>query len=133
MNEQRNQGSPCLLLACAVRCQGCGGLVKPDIVFFGEALPEAFFERVQQDMPACDLLIVLGTSLMVQPFAMLPGQSQLVYVVYCLFCGYFMYSFLRSATDKLLVLRGLVSCKELEVGCVHTAISASTLCRTASA
>ena len=46
-----------------------GGLVKPDIVFFGENLPRRFFERTAADLPACDLLVVMGTSLVVQPFA----------------------------------------------------------------
>ena len=47
------------------------GVVKPDIVFFGQALPPDFFGQVQADLPACDLLIVMGTSLVVQPFASL--------------------------------------------------------------
>ncbi|GAA6063479.1 hypothetical protein JCM10212_000995 [Sporobolomyces blumeae] len=42
-------------------------LVKPDIVFFGEGLPDKFFERLP-DFDKCDLLIVLGTSLSVGPF-----------------------------------------------------------------
>jgi len=46
-----------------------GGLVKPDIVFFGEALPAHFFPSVQEDFPECDLLLVIGTSLAVMPFA----------------------------------------------------------------
>lgn len=50
----------------------CNGLVKPDIVFFGEALPSSFFEN--RDLPEqADLCIVMGTSLSVQPFASLPG------------------------------------------------------------
>jgi NAD-dependent histone deacetylase SIR2 len=49
----------------------CNGLVKPDIVFFGEALPEAFHQN--RHIPAmADLVIVMGTSLSVQPFASLP-------------------------------------------------------------
>lgn len=46
-----------------------GGLVKPRIVFFGEELPSRFFELSERDLPVCDLLIVLGTSLVVHPFA----------------------------------------------------------------
>ncbi|KAE8225075.1 hypothetical protein CF319_g2105 [Tilletia indica] len=49
---------------------GKGGLVKPDIVFFGEALPKRFFSLID-DFQKADLLIVLGTSLKVQPFASL--------------------------------------------------------------
>lgn len=55
------------------RCvkQRCNGLVKPDIVFFGEALPESFHRN--RALPAsADLAIVMGTSLTVQPFASLP-------------------------------------------------------------
>ena len=43
----------------------CGGIVKPDIVFFGEALPKRFFQYFF-DFPRADLLIVMGTSLEVQ-------------------------------------------------------------------
>lgn len=49
----------------------CNGLVKPDIVFFGEQLPSSFFEA--RDLPSeADLAIVMGTSLSVHPFASLP-------------------------------------------------------------
>lgn len=51
-----------------------GGLVKPSIVFFGESLPSRFFELPGEDFPECDLLIVMGTSLAVQPFASLVGM-----------------------------------------------------------
>jgi NAD+-dependent protein deacetylase SIR2 len=56
---------------CCIR-KSCNGLVKPDIVFFGEALPEAFHRN--RSLPAkADLAIILGTSLTVQPFASLPS------------------------------------------------------------
>lgn len=54
------------------RCDSCNGLVKPDIVFFGEALPPAFHEARQTLPQQADLCIVMGTSLTVQPFASLP-------------------------------------------------------------
>ncbi len=47
----------------------CGGYIKPDIVFFGEALPSIFFDAQDDDFETCDLLIVMGTSLSVRPFA----------------------------------------------------------------
>ncbi|KAL8799607.1 MAG: hypothetical protein Q9182_005758 [Xanthomendoza sp. 2 TL-2023] len=51
----------------------CEGLVKPDIVFFGEALPEEFHRN--RGLPgSADLAIIMGTSLTVQPFASLPGS-----------------------------------------------------------
>jgi NAD-dependent histone deacetylase SIR2 len=52
----------------------CGGLVKPDIVFFGEALPTEFFMN-RGLVSEADLVIVLGTSLTVQPFASLPSMA----------------------------------------------------------
>ncbi|KAK4574137.1 Sir2 histone deacetylase Hst2 [Recurvomyces mirabilis] len=57
------------------RCHECKGLVKPEIVFFGEQLPAAFFHNrhLPQDS---DLCIVMGTSLTVQPFASLPEMTR---------------------------------------------------------
>ena len=49
----------------------CGGPVKPDIVFFGENLPHKFLEILPTLNPkndACDLLLVIGTALAVNPF-----------------------------------------------------------------
>lgn len=53
------------------KCTKCSSLVKPDIVFFGEELPNRFYSLTSSDFPKCDLLIVMGTSLVVQPFASL--------------------------------------------------------------
>ncbi len=53
------------------RC-GCGGVFKPDITFFGEALPEEAFMRSQELAMRADVMIVLGTSLTVFPAAGLP-------------------------------------------------------------
>lgn len=53
------------------RCLKCNGVVKPDIVFFGENLPEKFYQLPHKDFKQCDLLIIMGTSLEVQPFASL--------------------------------------------------------------
>ena len=51
-----------------IKCQACGHYtVKPAIVLFRSKLPEEFFDRVLQDIPNVDLLIVIGTSLAVAP------------------------------------------------------------------
>ena len=52
-------------------CDSCTGdnVIKPDIVFFGEDLPRRFKELAEVDFEDCDLLVVMGTSLKVQPFA----------------------------------------------------------------
>ncbi|XP_013142158.1 PREDICTED: NAD-dependent protein deacetylase sirtuin-2-like, partial [Papilio polytes] len=52
-------------------CTECPGIIKPDIVFFGESLPERFQTCLQEDFQKCDLLIIMGSSLEVQPFASL--------------------------------------------------------------
>ena len=56
-----------------MRCEQCEEYVKPDIVFFGENLPVRFgkLAKVDFNRENCDLLIVMGTSLQVQPFARL--------------------------------------------------------------
>lgn len=53
-----------------VKCSRCGGVVKPDVVFFGEAVRD--FERAEALARAADLFLVLGSSLEVHPAAMLP-------------------------------------------------------------
>ncbi len=50
----------------------CGGVFKPDITFFGEALPEAAFMAAREAALKADLMLVLGTSLTVFPAAGLP-------------------------------------------------------------
>ncbi|KAF7314631.1 NAD-dependent protein deacetylase [Mycena kentingensis (nom. inval.)] len=58
------------------RCEraGCGGLIKPDIVFFGENLPDEFLRAIPMVAQA-DLLIVMGTSMTVHPFAGLAERT----------------------------------------------------------
>ncbi|KAI2472227.1 NAD-dependent deacetylase sirtuin-2 [Annulohypoxylon bovei var. microspora] len=53
----------------------CKGLVKPDIVFFGEQLPETFYNNINVTATA-DLVLVMGTSLLVHPFAGLPRNAR---------------------------------------------------------
>lgn len=47
-------------------------ILKPDIVFFGESLPEEF-QQFELDKDECDLLIVMGSSLIVRPVAIIPN------------------------------------------------------------
>ncbi|RPD62313.1 NAD-dependent deacetylase sirtuin-2 [Lentinus tigrinus ALCF2SS1-6] len=59
-----------------VRCdnESCAGLVKPDIVFFGESFPELLSQSIPK-IGTADLLFVIGTSLTVQPFAKLASMA----------------------------------------------------------
>lgn len=50
------------------------GIMKPDITFFGEALPSGFFDRLQrEDREKVDLIIVMGTSMKVAPVSEIPN------------------------------------------------------------
>ncbi|KAK7151955.1 hypothetical protein R3I94_008329 [Phoxinus phoxinus] len=51
-------------------CTFCAGAVKPNVVFFGEDLPEKYFQHAE-DFPKADLLMIMGTSLKIEPFASL--------------------------------------------------------------
>ena len=53
------------------RCT-CGGIYRPDCVFFGEMIPSAALARSQALAAACDVMLVVGTSAMVQPAAFMP-------------------------------------------------------------
>eukprot|EP00871_Galdieria_phlegrea_P003354 jgi/Galph1/4019/GphlegSOOS_G2657.1 len=55
-------------------CDNCGGLIKPDVVFFGEGLPQRFFTHSSYDMRRADLLLIIGTSLIVMPVAAMPDM-----------------------------------------------------------
>ncbi|TMS37414.1 hypothetical protein L596_004349 [Steinernema carpocapsae] len=50
------------------------GVVKPDIVFFGEGLPRHFHSSVDEDKEVADLLIVMGSSMKVQPVGLIPNH-----------------------------------------------------------
>ncbi|RUS90093.1 hypothetical protein EGW08_002135 [Elysia chlorotica] len=61
------------------RCPHCPAdneqaVMKPDIVFFGESLPEHFHNLMTADKEECDLLIVIGSSLKVRPVALIPNS-----------------------------------------------------------
>ena len=54
------------------RCAGCGAVLKPDITFFGESLPAGALSDARDEARRADLMLVLGSSLLVYPAAMLP-------------------------------------------------------------
>jgi NAD-dependent deacetylase len=53
------------------RC-ACGGLLRPDAVFFGEMIPSEALWRSQEAAGRCDIMLVVGTSAIVQPAASMP-------------------------------------------------------------
>jgi NAD-dependent deacetylase len=53
-------------------CSSCGGAVKPDVVLFGEMLPEAAMEKAHELAAEAELMLCVGSSLVVHPVAGLP-------------------------------------------------------------
>ena len=53
------------------RCR-CGGILRPDAVFFGEMIPPEALWRSRQVSAECDVMLVVGTSAVVQPAALMP-------------------------------------------------------------
>ncbi len=56
-------------------CPECGGILKPDLVLFGEQLPARTWLKAQEAARQCDLMIVAGSSLEVLPVAGLPMRA----------------------------------------------------------
>lgn len=56
-------------------CEKCGGLLKPNAIFFGEALHSETLRRADELIEDCDLLIILGSSLLVYPVAFYPHKA----------------------------------------------------------
>jgi NAD-dependent deacetylase len=57
-------------------CKACGGLVRPDVVWFGEMLPKDIFEGAERAAQRCGLFISVGTSAIVYPAASLPMKAK---------------------------------------------------------
>ncbi|MBI2156912.1 MAG: Sir2 family NAD-dependent protein deacetylase [Candidatus Rokubacteria bacterium] len=57
-------------------CPGCGGIVKPHTVLFGEAMPPLAMARAERAAREADLLVVVGSSLVVYPAAYIPRHAR---------------------------------------------------------
>ncbi|CUS06758.1 unnamed protein product, partial [Tuber aestivum] len=64
-----------LLAGSVPQCETCTGLVKPNIVFFGESLPREFHIGLRM-VEEADLVIMMGSSLSGYPFAVLPERAR---------------------------------------------------------
>jgi len=56
-------------------CPACGAILKPDVILFGEQLPQKAWFEAQREARNCDLMVVVGSSLEVLPVAGLPMQA----------------------------------------------------------
>ncbi len=59
----------------APECE-CGGYLKPDTISFGQAMPEAEVRRATELSLSCDLFLVVGSTLLVQPAALMPDYAR---------------------------------------------------------
>ena len=60
----------------APACERCQGILKPDAVYFGEALPENVLRMATLHAGNCDLMLAIGTSLVVYPAAYMPSHAK---------------------------------------------------------
>jgi len=58
------------------KCKDCGGLLRPDVVWFGESLDGRLLNRAEEAARACDGMLVVGTSGIVYPVAFLPALAK---------------------------------------------------------
>ncbi|MFA3783733.1 NAD-dependent deacetylase [Melioribacteraceae bacterium 4301-Me] len=58
------------------KCKKCGGLIRPDVVWFGEMLPEDQYTQSEKAAQACDICFVVGTSAVVYPAAFIPLSAK---------------------------------------------------------
>jgi len=58
------------------KCSHCGGLLKPDFVFFGEPIPTEVYTKAFQYANMADVMLVIGTTGIVYPAAMIPIQAK---------------------------------------------------------
>jgi NAD-dependent deacetylase len=68
-------GAQVALDPASPRCPRCGSILKPDVVMFGELLPEGAMERASELARAAGLLLVVGSTLEVYPVAGLPEET----------------------------------------------------------
>jgi len=57
------------------KCPNCGGLLRPDVVWFEEAMPVTEMELAARASTTCDIFLSIGTSTVVYPAAALPSQA----------------------------------------------------------
>jgi NAD-dependent deacetylase len=65
------------------KCSLCNGIIRPDVVWFGEMLPDGVFKAATEAALRCELFFAIGTSAVVYPAASLPvtAKNQGAYIV----------------------------------------------------
>jgi NAD-dependent deacetylase len=63
-------------LSGSPHCGSCGGLLRPNVVWFGESLPHEIWQQAEHAARLCDCMLVVGTSAQVHPAASLAWIAQ---------------------------------------------------------
>ena len=58
------------------KCIACGGLLKPDFIFFGEGIPPKAYENSFAEADQADVFLLIGTTGLVQPVAYIPVKAK---------------------------------------------------------
>ncbi len=58
------------------KCEKCGGMIRPDVVWFGETLPQDIFAEAERKAAESDICFIVGTSAMVYPAAYIPISAK---------------------------------------------------------
>lgn len=95
-------------------CSRCGGILKPDVVFFGEAVPRDRVEQAREALAAADAVLAVGTSLMVwSAFRFLRAAAELGKPAAAVNLG-------RTRADGQLALKLSLDCAEVLSDCVRS-------------
>ncbi len=73
--DHEPQGDGCRGLRDDFRCPRCGSWLRPDVVWFGEPLDDAVLDAAFERAADCDAFLSVGSSLLVQPAALLPEAA----------------------------------------------------------
>jgi NAD-dependent SIR2 family protein deacetylase len=93
-------------------CAACGGILKPDVVFFGESVPKERVERAMQALADADAALVIGSSLMVfSGYRFARAAAELCKPIAALNRG-------RTRADELLTLKVEATCATALAACV---------------
>lgn len=76
--------APTVMKGDVPKCPDCGGVIKPDIIFYGESLDQNTLEACFDWAERCQIMIVLGSSLTVQPAASIPLAAYQAHAKVCI-------------------------------------------------
>jgi len=58
------------------KCSACGGLLKPDFIFFGEGIPSDAYQKSLEEAEKADVFFLIGTTGLIQPAASIPYKAK---------------------------------------------------------